>query len=325
MRFLRFLLVVMVLSPVQAQEEEARFRVVADAFQEAYNAEEYEAIYEMFDSVMQKAFPLDKLQVFLDQQVRGGAGLLRELEFYRLQGSAHIYKSTFEKALLDLMISLDGADQINGLFLKPHMPMVQKALPEIARNSTPMKLPFDGKWFVFWGGEDQEKNYHMANINQQFAYDILKVSEGSSYRGDGTKNEDYFAFGEVIKAPCDATVVMAIDGVPDNVPGEMNPIQITGNTLVLKTEAGEYILMAHLKEGSIIVKKGQQVTTGQPLGQCGNSGNSSEAHLHLQLQNTRDFHKATGAKMLFEQILVNGTEKRDYMPVKEDFVENIQE
>ena len=80
--------------------------------------------------------------------------------------------------------------------------------------------------------------------------------------------------------------------------------------------------MAHLKEGSIAVKKGQQVGQGDYLAQCGNSGNSTEAHLHLQLQNTRDLHKATGARLYFETLLVNGGEKQDYMPVKEDFIQN---
>jgi murein DD-endopeptidase MepM/ murein hydrolase activator NlpD len=165
----------------------------------------------------------------------------------------------------------------------------------------------------------------MSDENQQYAYDFLKVAEGKSYRGDPGQNESYFAFGEPILAPCDGTVALAIDGVPDNTPGELNPVQMTGNTVVLKTAAGEYLLFAHLKEGSVEVEKGHQVRQGDLLALCGNSGNSTEAHLHLQLQNTRDFHKATGARLYFEQIRVNGAIKKDHIPVKEDFVENINQ
>ena len=150
------------------------------------------------------------------------------------------------------------------------------------------------------------------------------MDAGSSYKGDSSRNESYLAFGQPIFAPCDGTIVLAIDGVPDNIPGSVNPIHMTGNTLVLKTAAEEYILMAHLKEGSIVVQKGQQVGQGDLLGECGNSGNSTEPHLHLQLQNTRDIHRATGARLFFDRILVNGELKTDYLPIKEEFIKNIE-
>ena len=303
-------------------QEEPRYRAVADTFQAAYNDQQYGQIFGMFDSLMQQRLPSDKLEEFLGHQVRASVGSLQSMEYYRSLGGAHIYKSTFDRGLIDIQISLDPSDRINGLFLKPHVPVTTEEPVVLERNSTPMQLPFSGEWFVFWGGEIESQNYHMANKNQQFAYDILKVSEGASYAGDPLMNESYFAFGQDILAPCDATVEVAIDGVPDNIPGELNPIHLTGNTLVLKTRAGEYILMAHLKEGSIAVRKGQQVSRGEYLARCGNSGNSSEAHLHLQLQNMRDFHKATGARLYFETLLVNGAVKKDYMPVKEDFIQN---
>ena len=203
--------------------------------------------------------------------------------------------------------------------------VVGEADPEVIlrRNTTPMDLPFEGEWFVYWGGETEALNYHMGDINQQFAYDILKVADGASFSGDPHNNESYFAFGAEILAPCDATVAMEVDGVPDNVPGETNPIQLMGNTLVLQTAAGEYVLMCHLKEGSLVVGKGDKVKKGQVLAKCGNSGNSTEPHLHLQLQNTRDIHKATGARLLFSRILVNGAPREEYMPVKEDFIKRI--
>ena len=238
---------------------------------------------------------------------------------YDRVAEAHIHKSTFEGGIPDTHLTPDTAKQISGMYVKPH---VQDS--KLDRNTTPMDLPFNGEWFVYWGGETEAENYHMADKNQQFAYDILKVANGASYEGDPLKNESYFAFGADILAPCDAVVEMAVDGVPDNVPGETNPIFLTGNTVVLKTVAGEFILMCHLKQGSVRVGKGDKVVKGQVLAQCGNSGNTTEPHLHMQLQNTRDIHQATGARLLFNRILVNGTPREGYMPVKEDFIKRIE-
>ncbi len=304
-----------------AQPEQTGIGAVAGRFQDAYNAGDYHLIFDMFDGGMQQQLSLEKLNSVLGQQVRPGLGSIREMELKQVSGPTHVYKTTFDRGVLDISISLNGEDLISGLYLKPHEPVEE--IPVIERNSTPVRLPFEGTWFVYWGGETESQNYHMNDANQQYAYDFLKVADGSSHQGERHKNESYFAFGEPILAPCDGTVVLAIDGVPDNTPGEVNPIHMTGNTLVLKTPAGEFILLAHLKEGSVRVKKGQQVRLGDLLAACGNSGNSTEPHLHMQLQNTRDIHKATGGRLFFDHIRVNGEIKKEYIPVKEDFVENI--
>ena len=78
------------------------------------------------------------------------------------------------------------------------------------------------------------------------------------------------------------------------------------------------MFFAHFKQHSIIVKQGQKVKSGELLGQCGNSGNSTEPHLHFHLQNVEDMTIAVGAKCYFEKILVNGNLKSDYSPIKGD-------
>ena len=305
-----------------AQKEDLRYREVADRFQQAYNLENYGDVFTMFDKVMQQQLPLEKTQMVLSRQIRSNFGKIQRMELNQVSGSAHVYKSTFDRGTLDISISLNGDGLVDGLYFRPHN--TEPRIPMLERNSTPVKLPFQGEWFVYWGGENEALNYHMNDKNQQYAFDFLKVDAGSSYKGDSSRNESYLAFGQPIFAPCDGTIVLAIDGVPDNIPGSVNPIHMTGNTLVLKTAAEEYILMAHLKEGSIVVQKGQQVGQGDLLGECGNSGNSTEPHLHLQLQNTRDIHRATGARLFFDRILVNGELKTDYLPIKEEFIKNIE-
>ena len=69
-------------------------------------------------------------------------------------------------------------------------------------------------------------------------------------------------------------------------------------------------------------KVGDEVKQGQVIAQCGNSGNSDQAHLHFQLQNTNDLFNTIGAKVYFDEIIVNGEIRRDYLPKKEDFVKN---
>jgi murein DD-endopeptidase MepM/ murein hydrolase activator NlpD len=73
-----------------------------------------------------------------------------------------------------------------------------------------------------------------------------------------------------------------------------------------------------------MVEEGQEVRQGEVLARCGNSGNTTEPHLHLSLQNTINMQDATGAKLYFDQLSVNGEIKTDYLPVKEDFIRNLE-
>ena len=57
---------------------------------------------------------------------------------------------------------------------------------------------------------------------------------------------------------------------------ELSPEYPAGNYVVIEHPNKEYSMIAHFKNGSILVKEGEQVKEGQLLGQCGNSGNSSE-------------------------------------------------
>ena len=216
-----------------------------------------------------------------------------------------------------MTITLNSKNEISGLLFKPYT-----EAKEIIRNTTKMKLPFKGEWTVSWGGDTKEQNYHVESVAQKNAFDILMYDQkGATHKGTGASNEDYYAFGKELYAPCEGEVVLVVDGVKDNVPGTLNPIYIPGNTVILKTANGEYVFFAHFKQHSIVVKQGQKVSNGELLGLCGNSGNSSEPHLHFHLQNVEDMVKAIGAKCFFEQIKVNGVTKSDYSPVKGDKIE----
>ncbi|WP_411347006.1 M23 family metallopeptidase [Paenibacillus sp. WLX2291] len=127
------------------------------------------------------------------------------------------------------------------------------------------------------------QNYHYAVESQRYAYDFIQVKDGMSYRGDATRNESYYAFGQPALAPADGTVVAVVNDIADNEPvGTMNPEQPAGNNVVIR-HGSEYSLLGHLQQGSVTVKKGDPIQAGQIIGKIGNSGNSSEAHLHFQI------------------------------------------
>jgi len=302
-----------IFNSANSQIEKDNYKQVSTRFVSFYNVDKNDSIVAMFSPEMNAALPLDKFS-----QVTAGLkvqfGVIKKLRFVRLQSASALYETTFDKAVLGMTITLNPKNEIAGLLFKPY-----NEAKEIIRNNTKMKLPFKGEWSVTWGGDTKEQNYHVESVAQKNAFDFLIYDEkGLTHKGTGEANEDYYAFGKELYAPCDGEVVLVVDGIKDNIPGILNPIYIPGNTVIIKTANGEFVFFAHFKQHSIVVKQGQKVTTGALLGLCGNSGNSSEPHLHFHLQNTEDMTKATGAKCFFDQLKVNGVLKSDYSPVKGD-------
>ena len=308
-------LITLVMSNIFAQTEKATSKTVAEDFEKNYNLDSFEAIFNMFDFEMQKALPLNKTIDFLTG-LKAQAGKIIKREFIKYEKTYASYKTNFESALFAVNISIDNNSKINGLFVKPFK---ESNLPKIERNLTKLQLPFKGEWTVVWGGDTKELNYHVESEAQKNAFDIIITNaKGISYKTDGKTNEDYYAFGKDLIAPCDGEIVLVVDGVKDNIPGELNPIYIPGNTVIIKTDKNEFLFFAHFKQHSIKVKQGQKIKQGQLLGLCGNSGNSSEPHLHFHIQNVENMVSATGVKCYFEKLMVNGQTKTDYSPIQKD-------
>jgi murein DD-endopeptidase MepM/ murein hydrolase activator NlpD len=126
-------------------------------------------------------------------------------------------------------------------------------------------------------------------IAQRFAIDYVIVDSGGTFRGDRLKNESYFAHGVDAIAVADGIVAVTKDSIPENVPGVTSravPITletIGGNHVILDIGGGRFAFYAHLQPGSLRVKVGDRVRAGQTLGLVGNSGNSTEPHLHFHL------------------------------------------
>jgi murein DD-endopeptidase MepM/ murein hydrolase activator NlpD len=198
-----------------------------------------------------------------------------------------------------------------------------------------LQLPFRGSWFVFWGGDTKEQNYHHDDSAQKYALDMVILDkDGSTYSGSGTKNKDYYAYGKDIVAPANGKVIEIVDGLRDNVPQKTtNDYAYNGNFVMIKHSDGIYSTLCHLRSGSILVEVGQSVKRGQKLGECGNSGNSSEPHLHFHVMDSdtltvfdQDYSrkpKAKAIKTYFDvKLSRNGktASKEQYAPVKGDTV-----
>lgn len=99
------------------------------------------------------------------------------------------------------------------------------------------------------------------------------------------KLEDYGVYGAKVMAPASGTVVSINNNEQDLVPGSENFQSMAGNHIYLRVdETGTFLILAHLKKGSINVREGQHVNEGEFLAQVGNSGSSSEPHLHIHHQ-----------------------------------------
>lgn len=303
-----------------AQTEKANDKNISEKFENFFNSSDYNGIFELFSDDMKNALPKGQAnEFFVGLKTQAGKINAREFTKY-VRGSFASYKTTFDNGVFAVNISTDNQLKINGLYIEPFK---EDNLPKIERNSTKLILPFKDKWTVTWGGDTAELNYHVESKAQKNAFDFVITDEkGKSYKTDGKSNEDYYAFGKELIAPCDGEIVLVVDGVEDNIPGELNPIYVPGNTVIIKTENNEYLFFAHFKQHSIIVKQGQKVKQGEILGLSGNSGNSSEPHLHFHLQNVKDMNVATGVKCYFDQLKVNGEMKNDYSPIKGEEIQN---
>ena len=152
-----------------------------------------------------------------------------------------------------------------------------------------------------------------ANIAQRFAIDWVQLREdGRTFTGDRLKNENYRCYGTEALAVADGLVAAIKDGIPENVPGANSravPITLEtvgGNYVILDLGQGRYAFYAHLQPGSLKVKQGDRVKRGQVLGLVGNSGNSTEPHLHFHISNANSPLASEGLPYVFESFEQQG-------------------
>jgi murein DD-endopeptidase MepM/ murein hydrolase activator NlpD len=277
--------------------------VAADAVQ-AINAGDADRLYAMCDPEMKAALPLPEVRAFVKDVNASG-----RLSSPRRSDKADLHRTyvvVTGKGEEELDLHIDEGGRITGFRLKPKPPE-----PVIASSTLPIGLPFSGEWLVFWGGTTPETNYHVTSApSDRRAADLVKVNaEGKERSGEGNKNTDYFTYGAEVVAVADGVVIEVVDGVPDNEPGVMNPDHLGGNDILIAHAGGMHSYYAHLQREKHRVKRGDHVKRGAVIGIAGNSGNSSQPHLHFQLQNGPD-SSAVAIEAVFDEVVVLRDGKR---------------
>lgn len=179
-------------------------------------------------------------------------------------------------------------------------------------------LPFSGRWFCAHGGPSEAVNHHYATSAQRYAFDFCGNSLLARLVLLIFRRNDFFkAYNQPIISPVEGTVVNAVDGCPEGRPPvpQVFGSEVAGNHVVIHTPHG-FLWLAHLRPGSVRVKRGDQVAVGEPIGACGNSGRSTEPHLHIHLQNTPDLLNGDGIPIAFR---THGG--RVWRPLRGDYVD----
>lgn len=145
------------------------------------------------------------------------------------------------------------------------------------------------------GGASPVLNFHYATLahgfeafrGQSYGVDIVRISpsglrtvDRSWWQAQPSAPVAYRIFGAEVLAPCSGRVLAARDGLPDHAAGMRDRAHLAGNHVLLACGAHE-VLLAHLRQGSVVVRPGDMVSVGEALGTVGNSGASDEPHLHV--------------------------------------------
>lgn len=202
--------------------------------------------------------------------------------------------------------------------LKDNIPSVDNYKSEISYC-----LPFNESWVAVNGCFSKEYSHSWGIPTQRYAYDFIMLDErNASYKDDFKDVGNYYCYGKEILSPADGIVIEINNKSKDSlILGQGKFIaksnHIAGNYIVIKHSENEYSTLAHLKKDSIKVMVGDTVSKGQIIALCGNSGNSTEPHLHVQLHTGQSFYNSVGLPIHFEDISVskvNGYEKYDPRP-----------
>jgi murein DD-endopeptidase MepM/ murein hydrolase activator NlpD len=143
---------------------------------------------------------------------------------------------------------------------------------------------------------------------------------GELFNGDPTILNNWFVYGVELLAVADGVVTSVLNDQPDITPFLPNPNKLTkqtaaGNHVVVEMDNGLSYVFGHMQPGSVKVKVGDRVTTGQVLGLVGNSGNTDAPHLHMHVMTGSDIFQGRGIPYEFTNFPVTGS-----FPTIDDFI-----
>jgi len=176
--------------------------------------------------------------------------------------------------------------------------------------------PLQGKNWLAANGPSNTSAHRRAmlpingqpHIGQRYAIDWIQLGDdGQAFTGDVHDNKSYHAWDQEIHAVADGKIVEVKDGIPENIPSSGKlAVQITndtlpGNRIIEELSEGHYAAYAHLRPGTIKVKVGDTVHAGDVIAHLGNTGNSTEPHLHFQVCDAPSFPASEGLPFAIDQ------------------------
>jgi hypothetical protein len=191
----------------------------------------------------------------------------------------------------------------------------------ISQDSVPtLAPPFNGGTWLAGDGPANNSAHRRATTAidghissaERLAIDWVKVGPNGDSRHDGAtrnKNDDWWGWGEPVLAVADGEITEVVDGIPDNTPRVLPPVtldNIAGNQVILQIATNRYVTYAHLQNGSIKVRLHDHVRRGDVLALLGNSGNTTGAHLHLQVTDRNSVLQSQGVPFVFENFTYLG-------------------
>jgi hypothetical protein len=206
----------------------------------------------------------------------------------------------------------------------------------LRRPSVTVAAPVRGRWRAVNSPGDGVPSHGIIAYGQSHAVDLVHEPAGTERPSFGwwplmRRPADFPGFGQPVYAPLDGVVLRAAGRQRDHLSRNswpalvyllaegvrelFGPRLILGNHVILDRGDGVYAVLAHLRRGSLRVRKGQSVRAGEVLAECGNSGNSTEPHLHFQLMDHRNPLFAAGVPVSFDSYTVDG-KSRSGMPSK---------
>lgn len=187
--------------------------------------------------------------------------------------------------------------------------------------SIDLEFPFAGRWLTQNSPANRIPSHGTTLFGTSYAIDFVPVDDSGRTAPITLRSllrpeppETFPGFGRPVLAPVPGVVAAAHDGEADHaahrgVPSigyaltqrrraETGWVALAGNHVLIESE-GVVVAVCHLQHGSVNVRPGQRVRVGDALGRCGNSGNSTEPHVHVQAIDSRDVQRAGAVQLLF--------------------------
>jgi hypothetical protein len=167
--------------------------------------------------------------------------------------------------------------------------MLERTLPIVATSPASVAPPVNGTWTWRNGPGEGVYHTHVRFPEQRYAYDLVITASGATYAGDPAISTSYHCFGQPIRAAHGGKVVLVDDTVPDNLgntPSPANDPPKKNGQVIVDHGDGRVALYVHVQQGSAKVKVGDTVNAGDVLALVGNSGFTTEPHLHFEILET---------------------------------------